>query len=130
MDNLVSPHEAPRVGVLLTGPLKLAHRVRVTLAGGQGVLPRGAVLYRDGANDGLCKQAGSTQLTGTVPLLYILEEAVDTGTGAGLPAKVGAAFDAGHFNRAALKFAGATTLTDAIEAVLRGQGMHLDYVQA
>lgn len=196
MTNLVSSVDAPNVGALLTGPVHLAHRSRITLAGGQGLLPRGAVVYQDpGVDaDGLCKLAAAAQfagvpagtvsgavagsvattITGTVtntliydeedppaivgvesefdgegtsvldaeidglpittaagavPLLFVLEEATETGSAAAPVNAVASGFDAGHFNAAALKFATGTTLNAAIAHALRTQGIHLDYVQ-
>ncbi len=93
--------------------------VTVKLAASQGVLARGTIVSGTPGGSDFAALAAAAQATSA---LYVLAEAVDTGTDGVV---VGIAYRTGHFNRAALAVNSGYTLTAADEEILRGKGILL-----
>lgn len=100
-------------------------KAAVMLAPAQGVLPRGSIIKEDGSN-------GNWVLVATAPAatdrLAVLGTTVDTGAAGTTEEILVDAYLSGLFNRAAISFGGAITLTSANEEILRGKGIFLDTV--
>lgn len=106
-----------------------ADRVAVSLEPGNGVIPRGTVLYKKGSKMYAPAAAANAVITND---LVILDATVDTGSapasGETAVAEDAPAYRAGHFIESKVKLASDAAITEAIKIVLRAQGIVFDPV--